>query len=62
MALELWAGKAIECSESCELLCGNMGDKNSERNEDDTDLACYVSERSLTVPLKHKHLQGGSIF
>lgn len=47
MALELWAGKALACSESCGFLCGSMGDKNSERNEENTDLAYYVSERSL---------------
>lgn len=44
MPLELQAGKAVACIELNRLLCGNLENRNVEKNADDGDLAYEVSE------------------
>lgn len=46
MVFELWAGKAIECSELSGLFCGSLQGKNIEKSEDVGGLACEVLEGS----------------
>lgn len=46
LVFELWAGKAIKCSELSGLFYGSLDDKNTERNANGRDLVCEVSEGS----------------
>lgn len=52
--LELWTGRAIECSNHNGLFCGSLQSKSVEKNEDDGDLGCEVSEgRKDSVRARH---------
>lgn len=41
---EIWAEKAIECSELYGPFCGSLEDRNAVKNMDCIDLTCEVSE------------------
>lgn len=45
--LELWAKKAIECTNFGELFCGSLKDKTVERKSDGGVLGCDVPGESL---------------
>ena len=45
--LELWARRAIVCSELSGLFFRSSGDENVKSNVDDESLACDVAERNL---------------
>lgn len=44
VALELWTGKSIECSESSGVSCKTLQDKNVKSNAQNEGLACGVSK------------------